>query len=121
MDERNNRVKGASYEELAANLLVSKGHVILERNYNTPVGEIDLVSMDPQTATIVFTEVKYRKSAKNGQPFEAVTKAKQRRIYNAANWYIRDRKTAQSQRFRFDVISVLGCDITHIPNAFGGF
>lgn len=120
MDDRDNRAKGRAYEETARNHLISLGHEILECNYLRKTGEIDIISKD-RDGTIVFSEVKYRKNAKKGQPYEAVTKTKQQKIYRTAEWYMKEHSLSRGIRFRFDVISILGSEITVIRNAFGGF
>lgn len=117
----NNREKGSAYEELAASFFIEKNYTILARNYRTKTGEIDLVAQDPHDGCIVFVEVKYRKSARKGQPFESVTSKKQQKIYRTAQWFIQEHGTGQYRKYRFDVLSILDGQITHIRNAFGGF
>ena len=70
---------------------------------------------------LVFSEVKYRKTQKYGDPAEAVTAAKQARIYRTAQWYLQERRIPEGTPVRFDVVSITGDDIRLIPNAFGGF
>ena len=115
----NNRVKGSCYEDLAASFFENKGYMILERNYRRKTGEIDLIVKSPE-GYIVFTEVKYRKGTGKGYPYEAVNLNKQNRIYRTAEWYLKEKKL-YSVKCRFDVISILGNEITHFENAFGGF
>ena len=117
----NNRGKGSAVEELAASFFIEKKYTVLERNYRTKTGEIDLIVRDPADGCIVFVEVKYRKSMRKGMPFEAVTQAKQARIYRTAQWYIMAKHLGAARKYRFDVLSVLDGEITHIRNAFGGF
>lgn len=117
----NNREKGSAYEELAASFFIEKNYTILARNYRTKTGEIDLVVQDPDDGCVVFVEVKYRKSARKGQPFESVTSVKQSKIYRTAQWFIKENGLGQYRKYRFDVLSILDGKITHIRNAFGGF
>lgn len=117
----NNREKGSSYEETAAAFLERQGYRLLEKNYSRKTGEIDLILKDPDEITIVFAEVKYRKRMRNGYPEEAVTAAKQMHIYRTAQWYLAEHRIPETNPCRFDVISILGTEITHIRNAFGGF
>lgn len=117
----NNRGKGSAYEEEAASFFIGKKYTVLARNYRTRTGEIDLIVRDPDDGCIVFVEVKYRKSARKGEPFEAVTREKQRRIYRTAQWYIRENHCPQDGKYRFDVLSILNGEILHFRNAFGGF
>lgn len=79
---QNNREIGDKYEEKAVKLLISRGYEILERNYRVKAGEIDIIAKFEDT--IVFVEVKYRKTLKYGYGLEAVDYRKIRRIYNAA-------------------------------------
>ncbi len=117
----NNRVKGSSFEDEAASFFIEKKYTVLCRNYRTKTGEIDLIVRDPSDGCIVFAEVKYRKSRRKGMPFEAVTPSKQARIFRTAQWYIKENRLGFDRRYRFDVLSILNGEITHIKNAFGGF
>jgi len=119
MAEMNNREKGSRYEDMAASFYEGRGACILERNYRRKTGEIDLIVREE--GRIVFVEVKYRKEARKGDPSEAVTPSKQLRIYRTARWYLNEKKLPESTPCRFDVISILGTELRHIPNAFGGF
>ena len=67
--KENKRETGTRKEELAADFLTRRGVKILERNFRCRQGEIDLIGMDGQY--LVFVEVKYRKTARNGMPAEA--------------------------------------------------
>ena len=79
--------------------------------------EIDIIAQDKDELT--FVEVKYRKNTDNGDPLEAVTAYKQKRIYNAAKFFLKDKGYDIDNTFiRFDVIGVLDNEIKHIKNAF---
>lgn len=110
-----NRQKGFEYEEKAAVYLKEKGYKILEQNFYTFFGEIDLIARGKET--IVFVEVKYRKSIKNGYPQEAVTYKKRQRIIKSAQYYLYQ-QNAFEKSCRFDVIAVAGEEFLHIENAF---
>lgn len=114
----NNRNKGTEKETLAASFLITKNYTILEKNYRRKTGEIDLICRDPKD-TIVFVEVKYRKSTRKGYPEEAVTFGKTVRIYRTAEWYLSEHHQA-GKKCRFDVVAIQGEEIRHIKNAFGG-
>ena len=101
-------------ERFAAKYLKKIGYKILSQNYKAKMGEIDIIAMDGDI--LVFAEVKQRKSDDFGAPREFVTKEKQRKIKNTAQLYIM--KNKYSGNVRFDVVEVLGKDITHIKNAF---
>ena len=94
---------GRRSEHLAAQYLKLKGYRILETNYRSPVGEIDIIAREK--ATIVFVEVKARSSRRFGSPKGAVTPAKQRKISMAALDYLR--RTGQTEASaRFDVVAI---------------
>lgn len=113
----NKRIKGKDKEELAAKFLENKGYYIVETNFRVRQAEIDIVARNG--STIVFVEVKYRSSEKNGNPLEAVDIRKQRQISKAALFYLNSKKiSVDTIPIRFDVVGILGEDITHIENAF---
>ncbi len=97
----NKRSLGEKGEEIAARFLKKRRIKILEQNFRTPYGEIDIIGSDGKK--IRFIEVKTRSSEKFGKPFEAVDKSKLRHIKNSALFYL-DGKDAD---FEIDVISVL--------------
>ncbi|MCR4658189.1 MAG: YraN family protein [Lachnospiraceae bacterium] len=112
----NKRKVGAQYEELAADFLIKKGIKVLERNFRCRGGEIDLIGKDGRT--IVFFEVKYRKNKDAGYPIEAVDHKKQATISRVADYYRLTHGLSEAGAFRFDVIGILGEDITWYRNAF---
>ena len=79
----NRRKTGTEYEQKTAEYLESLGWKILERNYRCRIGEIDLIALDGRT--LVFVEVKYRRSGACGSPGEAVNEEKQHTIYRGAD------------------------------------
>ena len=112
----NKRKVGAEQEEKACTFLQSKGLKILERNYYTRQGEIDIIAKD--ACALVFVEVKYRKSISAGLPQEAVDRKKQRRISRAAAHYLSFHRLPFFTPCRFDVIAICDEEILWIPNAF---
>lgn len=76
---------GNAAETAAANYLVRHGHEIIDRNWKTKYCEIDIVSR--KSDTLYFTEVKYRKSARQGDGLAAITKKKQAQMTFAAKLY----------------------------------
>jgi putative endonuclease len=94
---------GREGEDRAAQFLVRKGYKILERNYSTRSGEIDLVAL--HKGEVVFVEVKTRTSDAYGAPELAVTPQKQRRMVKAALGYIKYKKLHQVP-CRFDVVAI---------------
>ncbi len=114
--------EGARGEAIAAVYLRLKGYKILERNYRVPQGEIDLVCRKGDT--LVFVEVKKRKTLSKGSPLEAVTVHKVNRLSAAAAVYL-SRHTGETLNVRFDVVAfypsknLLGLPrIQHLSNAF---
>ncbi len=113
-----NRIFGDRGERAAARYLRREGMRILLRGYDTLWGEIDLVARDGEV--LVFIEVKTRRC---GDPAEAVTPEKQRRLTLAALHFLRMRNLLE-QRCRFDVVAIVWADdrrppeIEHIRGAF---
>ena len=99
-------------EREAAKFLRKLGYRILDRQHRDRFGEIDLIALDGRQ--IVFVEVKTRRSADAGQPFEAVDANKQRKIAQAALAWLKAKRRL-SQSVRFDVISIIWPDDTKTP------
>lgn len=114
----NNRAKGSRYEERAAAYLTQQGLTVLERNYRCRLGEIDIIARDQ--SCLCFVEVKYRSKTCTGYPAEAVHAAKQRKIFQTAGVYLKQHHISFHTPCRFDVISIIGEEISYIRNAFGG-
>ena len=110
----NNREVGSQGEDNAL-VFLKKEYKILEKNYTSKYGEIDIIAMDKKT--IVFIEVKYRKDLKKGRPCEAVDYYKQKKIIRTAVNYIQKKKLVNINA-RFDIIEIVGEKISIIKNAF---
>jgi putative endonuclease len=95
---------GHSGEDLAAVYLQEAGYRILERNYRTRLGEIDIIARDGDT--LVFVEVKVRRSPSFGSAKAAVTAAKRRRLSMVALVYLKSPAGRGTSRARFDVVAV---------------
>ena len=108
------KVKGDAAERRAEELLKSRGFSILERNFRTRMGEIDLVARDGDTA--VFVEVRSRASSAFGAPEETVTGPKRRRLILTAQAWAQNR--AWEGPMRFDVVAITPGETLHIPGAF---
>ena len=74
----NRRTTGKNYEEIASEYLRKQGVRILAKNYRCFYGEVDLVAENSEY--VIFVEVKYRKDNTYGEPWEAVSKVKQKKI-----------------------------------------
>jgi len=112
------KILGRKGEDRAADYLTQQGYRILERNYATPGGEIDLIALDG--GAIVFVEVKTRTSDAFGAPELAVNARKQQRMIRAALGYIRYKRLHQMP-CRFDVVAISPAkerEVELIRNAF---
>lgn len=114
-----NKKLGQWGEETAARYLLSKGYKILERNYFTPYGELDIIC--ERGNTLAFIEVKTRRSSKFGFPEESITNRKKEHIKKAALSYMEAVRHSYRE-ISFDVISIMleagTTSINHIENAF---
>ena len=115
---------GRAGEVKAAEFLRKKGYKILDKNYKTHIGEIDLIAKDGDT--LVFIEVKTRMDDAFGAPSEAVTLKKQEKYVLVATEYL-VRNHLNDTPCRFDVIEIYGeilpsgfrvSAFNHIKNAF---
>ena len=111
----NRKKTGTAYEEIAANYLKERGIRIVRKNYRIAQGEIDLIGENDNN-DIIFIEVKYRKTASYGEPWEAVSIHKQKKISAVARQYCYKFKI--KKQVRFDIISICGTEITWFKNAF---
>ena len=113
-------VSGKKAESIAKNYLFRQGLKLIEKNFVTKVGEIDLVMQEGQK--IIFVEVRYRQDTRFGLPEETVTLAKQRRIVKAAQQYLIAKKLYDECECRFDIVAIHGTipkhEINWITDAF---
>ena len=123
MDElpgMDNKTLGARGEDIAAAYLKGQKFTIVERNFRCKGGEVDIIARDGKT--LVFVEVKTRRTLSFGPPQLALTPFKQRQISKAALTWLAGKKLFNVGA-RFDVVSILLPDhevpvIDHIRNAF---
>ncbi|PIQ25095.1 YraN family protein [bacterium (Candidatus Blackallbacteria) CG17_big_fil_post_rev_8_21_14_2_50_48_46] len=118
LSETNQRKLGNTGESLARSWLESQGYVCLAQNVYTRQGELDLVMQEGET--LVFVEVKLRRSARQGSPLEAITPLKQSRLIQAARYYLF--KHPHQGPLRFDALGLQKQSdgtlvYTHIKNA----
>ena len=108
-------------ERAAERYLTALGYRIIARQHRNAGGELDLVALDGDT--VVFIEVKTRQGEDHGQPVDAITADKQRRLTRAALVFLKQRGWLE-RRSRFDVVAVVWPEetsepqITHYQNAF---
>nr|WP_296482789.1 YraN family protein [uncultured Acetatifactor sp.] len=112
----NKRKTGAGWEKRAAEYLKEKGMKIVETNFRSRQGEIDLIGFHREY--LVFVEVKFRQSAEKGYALEAVDLRKQKRICRVADYYRYLHKINADVSVRYDVIGIQGEEIHWIQNAF---
>jgi putative endonuclease len=109
---------GDAAEDEALQYLQAQGLRLVMRNYRTPGrggGEIDLIMQDPDT-TLVFVEVRKRKSTRHGGAAASVGRVKQRRIVFAAQFYLLKLRTMPP--CRFDVVEVTPDGLAWLKAAF---
>lgn len=110
---------GKRGEDIATEYLKKLKYEILERNFRTKRGELDIIARDTEKDEIVIVEVKTRRTTEYGTPAEAVNRTKQRHIYSATCYYLY-RKNWWNKSIRFDVIEVFLKNekylINHIKN-----
>lgn len=110
---------GKKGEETAAGYLEKNGCTILEKNYRTRLGEIDLIAVEGNV--ILFVEVKTREKGGTYSPKEAVTPAKMRTLSRVAEFWLKSHKKLETKA-RFDVIAILSDGTTSriewVKNAF---
>ncbi len=106
-----NRVnRGAAAEALAADFLVARGLTIVERNFRCRTGEIDLIARERET--LVFVEVRLRRSAAFGGAAASITAAKRQRIARAARFYLA--RLGHEPPCRFDAILLDALDVQRV-------
>jgi putative endonuclease len=111
---------GKSGEDVAIEYLKNKRYKIVDKGFRFLRGEIDIIAYDGET--LVFIEVKTRKSNGFGQPEESVTHAKRKQLRKVAQGYLL-RKHLEDVECRFDVLSLTfdeleGYAVNHITDAF---
>jgi putative endonuclease len=114
------RAAGRTAEERACRHLEGDGFAVLERNYRSAGGEIDIVARLGDL--LVFVEVRSRGDAAFGSPEETVGRRKRQRVVAAARRYLSASPPDSWREARFDVIAIEGSGDTaalrHYPGAF---
>jgi len=105
-------------EDYAVKLLKKKGYTVIERNFRTKFGEIDIIAKEGES--LVFVEVKTRWSKKFGLPEEAVTDKKLYRIKRVGEYYLLTHP-ASPKKLRIEVVAiqsengkVTSCRLIHV-------
>lgn len=112
---------GRHGEKLARRFLERVGHRIIAQNYRCPAGELDLITLDGET--VVFVEVKTRRSEQAEDVERAVNSAKQRQLARVSRYYLTAVPAARQRPCRFDILAIVASpdgstSIRHHPNAF---
>lgn len=109
--------KGYEYEEIAKKYLIKNNYIIIEQNFISKFGEIDIIASKDDI--LCFIEVKGRKNAEYGLPREYVSKYKQQKIILAARYFLL-KGDFNDVQCRFDVIEIILDDkqINYIEDAF---
>lgn len=108
-------------EEMAAEYLQQKGYRIIERDWRSGARDIDIIAQAPDLSTLVFVEVKTRKSEVLMRAADAVNPTKARNIALSANNYVKMCRV--DALLRFDIITIVGTNaqnmkLEHIIDAF---
>ena len=94
---------GALIEKEALEYLELQGLVLIEANFASKIGEIDLIMLDGEV--YVFVEVRFRKISGYGDGAESVTRSKQNKIIRTAKLYLQEKKIYDKVLCRFDVVA----------------
>ena len=107
--------RGNAGEQQAASYLERIGMRVLERNFKTKIGELDIIAREGPT--LVFVEVRMRSTTTFGNAVEMVNHNKQRRVSRLAWQYIKLRRP-RFDTARFDVVGITAGDLVHIRDAW---
>ena len=112
--------RGSSGEDIAVKYLQTHGYRVLDRNFTTSVGEVDIFVTDE--SMLIAVEVKSRLSLEYGTPAEAVNHEKIKKISQVTSQYIKKFRLFGTP-VRFDVVEVYIADktVNHIKNAFDSY
>ena len=113
-----NKQLGQNGEDIAEKFLIKQGYKILERNRHfSRFCEIDIIAQDKDT--LVFVEVKTRKTDICGHPLEAITKTKYKNIRTGLSLFLQE--NPKYKKYRIDVVSILlkpKLEIKHLKNIY---
>lgn len=115
---------GARGEDEAAEYFLDRGYTLLDRNFFTARGEVDIVLAAPvpppagasavhTPTTVVFVEVKWRLDDRYGRGAEAVTRAKLAAMRYAATRWLEEHPEHHAEHIRFDVLDITDNEVTH--------
>lgn len=111
---------GRQAETAAENYLVEQGLKVISRNFRCRFGEIDLIAIDHNT--LVYIEVRYRRSVQRMAVVETLDKNKIQRLITTGEYFLTHNRQYQKLQCRFDFIGISGNsqnpEIEWIKNAF---
>ena len=115
---KSRKEKGNIGEDQASLYLKKRGFSIIDKNFTSYFGEIDIIAM--KNNTLVFFEVRTKHSGKKGNPAESITIYKKRKIFKTAQFYIKIHPELSMNKIRFDFIGIKYSDnnsqFNHIEN-----
>ena len=118
----NKKTIGKQFEELASAYLQKQGLRLINKNYRSYFGEIDLIMRDRED--IVFVEVRSRKRHDYGHVIESINYAKQKKLIKTAILFLQEKKWLYKICSRFDVITIHMSEnkpqLEWVKNAFSG-
>lgn len=101
----NTHIIGQKAEDVAADFLITNKIKVVDRNYRTRFGEIDIVAKDRKS--FVFVEVKAKQTSRFGKPYEMVTAKKEKKlIATSKNYLIEHKIDPEAADWRIDVVSI---------------
>jgi len=106
---------GTEGEDMAVKALKRKGYKIIEKNFRSRFGEIDIVA--EERGCLVFIEVKRRSSTAFGGSFGAIDGKKKAHIIRSAQYYLKSHNCLD-RKARFDVVGIDGDELKIIRHAF---
>jgi putative endonuclease len=107
---------GRQGEDQAVQFLIDEGFHIVERNYHSRFGEIDIIGLNNDV--LVFVEVKAWSTFGLEQLEQGINKRKQRRIIETAKYFLLNHRKYMGMAMRFDVVFIGAGGIRHFPSAF---
>ena len=112
---QNKREVGAEGEDRATKSLKREGYRIIEKNFRSPFGELDIVA--EEGGYLVFVEVKKRNSQTFGNSLHAINNAKKKHMIKTAMFYMKTHKCFD-RRVRFDVVGIDSDNVKIVKHAF---
>lgn len=114
----NKRKLGKKYENLACDYLKNNNYELITKNFQTSIGEIDIIAKDKTEDYLCFIEVKFRDTTDFGRAIEAVDERKQQKIIDTSKIYLLDNDISFDSNIRYDVICFDNEELTYIKDAF---